>query len=69
MSNELSRRDFVKNAATAVAAPIIVPASVLGRQDAKPPSEKITIGVIGLATELLTGQSILLDGGVFPGTM
>ncbi len=48
MSNELSRRDFVKNAATAVAAPIIVPASVLGRQDAKPPSEKITIGVIGV---------------------
>lgn len=48
MSNELSRRDFVKTAATAVAAPMIVPASVLGRQGAKPPSERITIGVIGV---------------------
>lgn len=47
MSNELSRREFVKTAAT-VAVPMIVPSSALGLQGAKPPSERITMGVIGV---------------------
>lgn len=47
MSHQLSRRDFVKSAGAAFAIPAIVPASVLGRQDT-PPSERITVGVIGV---------------------
>jgi predicted dehydrogenase len=47
MRQPLSRRDFIKNSGAAFAIPAIVPASVLGRQD-PPPSERITIGVIGV---------------------
>ncbi|MCC6444491.1 MAG: Gfo/Idh/MocA family oxidoreductase [Armatimonadetes bacterium] len=47
MSNRLSRREFIKSAAAAVAVPMIVPASVMGAQG-KPPSEKITLGFIGM---------------------
>src|ERR1051325_9483896 len=47
-SERISRRQFIQRAA-AVAMPAIVPASVLGREQGdKPPSERITIGVIGV---------------------
>src|SRR5436190_19448707 len=47
-SERISRRQFIRCTA-AVAMPAIVPASVLGRQQGvKPPSERITIGVIGV---------------------
>ncbi len=45
-NRQLTRRQFVK-AAAAVAAPMIVPGSVLGREDRAAPSERITVGFIG----------------------
>ncbi|NUQ69701.1 MAG: Gfo/Idh/MocA family oxidoreductase [Chthonomonadales bacterium] len=47
MARRLTRRDFVKAAGAAAAMPAIIPASALGRQGKTPPSERITIGVIG----------------------
>jgi predicted dehydrogenase len=47
----LSRRNFLKSAALAsglIAVPCVIPASVLGRGGAVPPSEKIVLGGIGL---------------------
>jgi len=44
----VSRRAFLKGAAAAVAAPYFVPASALGRAGWKPPSERITVGFIGI---------------------
>lgn len=43
----LPRRDFLKAAAVPLAAPLVVPASVLGR-GAPPPSERIHLGIIGV---------------------
>lgn len=43
-----SRRDFLKTSAAAVAAPMIVPGSVLGLNGAVPPSERIGLGVMGV---------------------
>jgi predicted dehydrogenase len=42
-----TRRSFVKQAAAAVAAPAIVPASVFGRGGRPAPSNRITMGLIG----------------------
>src|SRR5881396_1917645 len=42
-----SRRQFVKAASAALAAPIVVPASVFGADGAAAPSERITVGFIG----------------------
>ncbi|MCX7017041.1 MAG: Gfo/Idh/MocA family oxidoreductase [Candidatus Sumerlaeota bacterium] len=47
-SHRLSRREFLTTAATVVAAPAIIPASALGQGAAPPPSERITVGLIGL---------------------
>ncbi len=50
-SNAIDRRQFLKAAAQATAlimAPQIVPSSVLGREGATPPSEKIILGAIGI---------------------
>ena len=49
-SRPITRRHFLNAAAaatTAVAAPWIVPASVLGADGAVAPSERITVGLIG----------------------
>ncbi len=46
-----TRRDFLKTATAAsvgVAAPYLVPSSALGKDDAVPPSERITLGSIGI---------------------
>lgn len=48
MSMKISRRNFLSKAGAAVAAPYIVPASVLGRGGMTPPSERITMGGIGI---------------------
>lgn len=48
MKEKLTRRDFIKRAGAGLAFPAVVPASVLGRQGKKPPSERITVGVIGM---------------------
>lgn len=44
---KLSRRSFVATAGVAFAAPYIVPASALGKDGKKAPSDRIAIGVIG----------------------
>jgi len=45
----IPRREFVRGAvATALAAPLIVPNSAFGNQDKDPPSERITLGFIGI---------------------
>ena len=43
-----TRRRFLAGTAAALAAPWIVPASALGRNGALPPSERITIGMLGV---------------------
>jgi predicted dehydrogenase len=44
----LSRRQFVAGAAVAAVAPAIIPASALGLGNELPPSERITIGMLGM---------------------
>jgi predicted dehydrogenase len=44
--SRITRRSFV-GVAAALAAPCIVPATVLGRGGAAPPSERVTLGIIG----------------------
>ena len=48
--HKITRRRFVGGAAAALAAPLIVPASALGRDDKKAASERLTIGFIGMGT-------------------
>lgn len=48
MKNKITRRSFLSTAAAVVAAPNIVPAAVLGRGGATPPSERITAAGIGI---------------------
>lgn len=48
MSTTLSRRKFLAGAAAAVAAPLVVPSSVLGLNGKTPPSERITAAGIGI---------------------
>ncbi|QDU88920.1 1,5-anhydro-D-fructose reductase [Pirellulimonas nuda] len=51
MVRPTSRRDFLKTVATATAvvgAPTIIPSSALGRNGVTPPSERITVGGIGV---------------------
>ena len=45
---QTSRRQFLQSTAAAVAAPYIVPASVLGRGQVTPPSDRINLGIIGV---------------------
>lgn len=48
MTKTISRRELIVGAAAMVAAPTIIPASALGRQGAPPPSERLTMGFIGV---------------------
>jgi predicted dehydrogenase len=66
----ISRRNFLKRAslaATAVAAPMFIPASVLGRGGVKAPSERINMGFIGLGGQgsghLMGGAWTYVEGG------
>ena len=54
-----SRRKFLKSASAALAAPMIVPASVLGRTGTAP-SNKVNIGLFG------TGDRGKTHAGMFP---
>ena len=47
-NTRISRRRFLEGAAAAVAFPMVVPASALGRGGRKAPSERITMGFIGV---------------------
>ncbi|MDD2598290.1 MAG: Gfo/Idh/MocA family oxidoreductase [Kiritimatiellae bacterium] len=44
----MKRRAFIKVAASALAMPIIIPSSVLGKDGATAPSNRITVGLIGV---------------------
>ncbi|MBI4658254.1 MAG: Gfo/Idh/MocA family oxidoreductase [Verrucomicrobia bacterium] len=59
MRRELTRREFLRCASlggSAVAAPLLIPASVLGRNGAVPPSERILLGGLGIGGR---GTSVL----------
>ncbi len=47
-ANKTSRRHFLKTASAALAAPMILPSSVLGAADRAAPSNRVAIGVIGV---------------------
>ena len=55
MSRTISRRTFVRNSAAvsalAVAAPSIIPSSALGNDDVAAPSNRITLGFIGIGKQ------------------
>ena len=46
--DKISRRRFLKAAATTVSLPVFIPSSVLGRGSAVAPSERITLAAIGM---------------------
>ncbi len=46
--NTINRRTFLKSATVAAAAPMIVPSSVLGLGSSVAPSERVTVGCIGV---------------------
>src|SRR2546428_2482896 len=70
-TTKLSRRQFLKRGTTAIAAamtaPYFIPASALGRAGLVPPSERITMGFIGVGTQggghLLGGAWTYVAGG------
>jgi len=49
-SKPVSRRDILGKGAAAAAAPLIVPASVLGLSGATPPSDRVTLGGLGIGS-------------------
>jgi predicted dehydrogenase len=66
-SCRLTRRRFLAGAATAVAAPAIVPASVFGAEGRDAPSNRVTLGFIGVGGQGLShviGGPWVLKGGM-----
>jgi ketosteroid isomerase-like protein len=65
MQSQLSRRNFLKSsAALAVSAPTVISATALGNETAAAPSERITLGFIGIgkqATNHLNGMTSRKD--------
>ncbi len=47
-TRSITRRRFLTTSSLALAAPVIVPSSVLGKDGAVAPSEKIVLGAIGI---------------------
>ncbi len=47
-SSRISRRQFITSSAAAIAMPAIIPATALGLNGLKPPSERLNIGIIGV---------------------
>jgi hypothetical protein len=50
-TKKLSRRTFLKGTGLAVAAPLVVPSSVFGDENKAAPSERITVGHIGVGNQ------------------
>ncbi len=50
-SSSFSRRRFLALTGAAVALPTVLPSSVLGRDGATPPSERVTMGIIGCGNQ------------------
>jgi len=66
-TNQPSRRKFLKTVAAAVAAPLVVPSRVLGKDGAVAPSERITMGFCGIGGQggghLFGGAWTYVEGG------
>ncbi len=60
MSSSPTRRQFLA-ATAAVAAPMIIPASALGKDGAVAPSERITIGCIGVGNRGKSNMRAFMD--------
>jgi predicted dehydrogenase len=58
---ELTRRRFLQTLGAAAATPLLVPASVLGSAGAVAPSERITIGMIGVGNQGTAHVRVLLS--------
>jgi predicted dehydrogenase len=66
-STQMSRRQFIQaTAATAVAAPLIIPPTALGRGGRPAPSDRISLGIIGVNG---MGQSNLANCAQHPDVM
>jgi hypothetical protein len=50
-ASHLTRRQFVTTAAAACAAPLVIRASALGAEGKPAPSERITVGMIGVGRQ------------------
>lgn len=65
MPDRKSRRKFLKQSATvgaaAIAVPGFVPAAVLGREGKAPPSEQVTLGVIGMGRRCTYDLKAILE--------
>lgn len=48
----MKRRTFLKSVATALVMPTIIPSSVLGKEGAVAPSNRITVGLIGVGARM-----------------
>ncbi len=59
MHQRITRRDLLKRSAAATA-PLFIPASVLGRGGQKPPSERITVGIIGVGFQARGHLNLLI---------
>ncbi len=46
-ASRISRRRFIATTAAAAAAPTLIPASALGRENQPAPSERIVVGIVG----------------------
>jgi predicted dehydrogenase len=57
---QLNRRTFLRTLGAATATPLIVPASVLGGNGAIPPSERVTLGMIGTGNQGLAHTRVLV---------
>ncbi len=57
----INRRGFLKKSAVAIALPVFIPSSVLGKNGAVAPSEKITAGAIGIGNRGRHDLSCMLD--------
>ena len=61
--NQPTRRDFIKTASAAVAAPYIITSAALGNQDRAAASDRIVIGGIGIGNMGNGDQAAYLDRG------
>ena len=61
--NDSSRRDFLKTAGAAVAAPYVITSAALGNQDKAPASDRIVMGGIGIGNMGRGDQNAFLGRG------
>jgi hypothetical protein len=62
-TSHLTRRQALQRTLAAVAAPMLLPSSVLGRAGLVPPSERITLGMIGMGGQMGGHLGAMLGNG------